>query len=79
MYTSNQSETEKTLFLYIVVARLTSVSLVVIVKYTACIINTLTPVLTILYTVIIQVFLQCFLESVSLTRTREIYFARRNK
>ena len=49
---------QDSLRLFILLVRLTSVSLVVIVEYT--IISILTSVLTILYAVIIEVFLQGF-------------------
>ena len=55
------------ILLYIVLVRLTSVSLVVlVVEYALCILNTLTPVISILYTVLFEVFLHCFIDSVSL-------------
>ena len=49
-----------------VLARLTSVTLVEIDSYTMCKSYTLTRVICILYTVLIEISLQCFIGSVSL-------------
>ena len=66
LYISNQSESEKTILLYIVLLRLTSVGPVVVVEYTMCLLNTLTPVITLLHTVTIEIRFQRFTELVSL-------------
>ena len=66
MYTSKQSKPENTILLYIALTSLTVVGLVVEVVHAMCILNTLTPVLTLFNIVIIDVYLQCYIESVSL-------------